>query len=201
MAYAVGHISGGHLTAITIGALAAGRLKGGDVAPYGHLAGDRRRRRLILATIASGSGTDAVAGGLAANGFGDHSPGGYSQSTGLTHEVLMTFFFLLVILGSTSEDAPKGFAILRHRPRTTLIHLVSIPITNTSVNSARSTGPALLVWAIQQLWLFWVAPIVGVRWPADCGDAARESSTGSTVTGYTSAWRCPQIRMELPALG
>ncbi len=165
MAYAVGHISGGHFNpAITIGALAAGRLKGSDVAPYviSQVIG-AVLAAWILATIASGNGTDAVAGGLAANGFGDHSPGGYSQSTGLITEVLMTFFFLLVILGSTSEDAPKGFAPLAIGLALTLIHLVSIPITNTSVNPARSTGPALLVggWAIQQLWLFWVAPIVG----------------------------------------
>ena len=165
MAYAVGHISGGHFNpAITIGALAAGRLKGSDVAPYviSQVIG-AVLAAWILATIASGNGTDAVAGGLAANGFGDHSPGGYSQSTGLITEVLMTFFFLLVILGSTSEEAPKGFAPLAIGLALTLIHLVSIPITNTSVNPARSTGPALLVggWAIQQLWLFWVAPIVG----------------------------------------
>ena len=165
MAYAVGHISGAHFNpAITIGALVAGRARGGDVAPYiisqvigGVLAA------WILATIASGNGTDAVAGGLAANGFGEHSPGGYDQTTAFITEVLMTFFFLLVILGSTAEDAPKGFAPLAIGLALTLIHLVSIPITNTSVNPARSTGPALLVggWALGQLWLFWVAPILG----------------------------------------
>lgn len=165
MAYAVGHISGGHFNpAITIGALTAGRIKAVDVAPYvisqvigGVLAA------WMLATIASGNGTDAIAGGLAANGFGDHSPGGYNQTTAFITEVLMTFFFLLVILGSTSEDAPKGFAPLAIGLALTLIHLVSIPVTNTSVNPARSTGPALLVggWALQQLWLFWVAPILG----------------------------------------
>jgi aquaporin Z len=165
MAYAVGHITGGHFNpAVTIGALTAGRIRGGDVAPYvisqvigGVLAA------WILATIASGNGTDAIAAGLAANGFGDHSPGGYNQTTAFITEVLMTFFFLLVILGSTSEDAPKGFAPLAIGLTLTLIHLVSIPVTNTSVNPARSTGPALLVggWALQQLWLFWVAPILG----------------------------------------
>jgi aquaporin Z len=165
MAYAVGHISGGHFNpAITLGAFAGGRTKAADIAPYiisqvigGVLAA------WLLATIASGNGTDAVAGGLAANGYGEHSPGGYNQATAFITEVLMTFFFLIVILGSTSEDAPKGFAPLAIGLALTLIHLVSIPITNTSVNPARSTGPALIVggWAIQQLWLFWVAPILG----------------------------------------
>ena len=165
MAYAVGHISGGHFNpAITIGALAAGRIKGGDVAPYviSQVIG-AVLAAWLLATIASGNGTDAVAGGLAANGFGDHSPGGYNQTTGFITEVLMTFFFLLVILGCTSDEAPKGFAPLAIGLALTLIHLVSIPVTNTSVNPARSTGPALVVggWALQQLWLFWVAPILG----------------------------------------
>ncbi|HEX5161542.1 MAG TPA: aquaporin Z [Steroidobacteraceae bacterium] len=165
MAYAVGYITGGHFNpAVTLGIFAAGRTKAADLAPYiiaqvigGVLAA------WVLATIASGNGTDAVAAGLAANGFGDHSPGGYNQTTAFITEVLMTFFFLLVILGTTSEDAPKGFAPLAIGLTLTLIHLVSIPITNTSVNPARSTGPALLVggWAISQLWLFWVAPILG----------------------------------------
>jgi aquaporin Z len=117
----------------------------------------------MLATIAAGNGTDAVAAGLAANGYGDHSPGGYSQATAFLTEVLMTFFVLLVILGVTSEGAPGGFAPLAIGLTLTLIHLVSIPVTNTSVNPARSTGPALLVggWAVAQLWLFWVAPILG----------------------------------------
>jgi aquaporin Z len=165
MAYAVGYITGGHFNpAVTLGIFAAGRTRAADLAPYiiaqvigGVLAA------WVLATIASGNGTDAVAAGLAANGFGDHSPGGYNQTTAFITEVLMTFFFLLVILGTTSEDAPKGFAPLAIGLTLTLIHLVSIPITNTSVNPARSTGPALLVggWAISQLWLFWVAPILG----------------------------------------
>ena len=165
MAYAVGYITGGHFNpAVTLGIFAAGRTKAVDLAPYiiaqvigGVLAA------WVLATIASGNGTDAVAAGLAANGFGDHSPGGYNQTTAFITEVLMTFFFLLVILGTTSEDAPKGFAPLAIGLTLTLIHLVSIPITNTLVNPARSTGPALLVggWAISQLWLFWVAPILG----------------------------------------
>ena len=165
MAYAVGYITGGHFNpAITIGALVAGRIKSGDVLPYivaqvigGVLAA------WVLATIASGNGTDALAGGLASNGFGEHSPGGYAMGTAFLTEVLMTFFFLLVILGVTDPRAPVGFAPLAIGLTLTLIHLISIPITNTSVNPARSTGPALLVggWAIQQLWLFWVAPILG----------------------------------------
>jgi aquaporin Z len=165
MAYAVGYITGGHFNpAITIGALVAGRIKPADVAPYivaqvigGILAA------WVLATIASGNGTDALAGGLASNGFGEHSPGGYAMGTAFLTEVLMTFFFLLVILGVTDPRAPVGFAPLAIGLALTLIHLISIPITNTSVNPARSTGPALLVggWAIQQLWLFWVAPVLG----------------------------------------
>jgi aquaporin Z len=165
MAYAVGYITGGHFNpAVTVGAFVGGRIKAADIAPYvisqvigGVLAA------WLLATIAAGNGTDAVAAGLAANGYADHSPGGYNQATAFIPEVLMTFFFLLVILGCTSEDAPKGFAPLAIGLALTLIHLVSIPITNTSVNPARSTGPALIVggWAIQQLWLFWVAPILG----------------------------------------
>ncbi len=165
MAYAVGYITGGHFNpAVTRGVFAGGRIKAADIAPYiisqvigGVLAA------WLLATIAAGNGTDAVAAGLAANGYGEHSPGGYNQATAFITEVLMTFFFLLVILGTTSEDAPRGFAPLAIGLALTLIHLISIPITNTSVNPARSTGPALIVggWAISQLWLFWVAPILG----------------------------------------
>lgn len=165
MAYAVGHISGGHFNpAVTLGLLAGGRVKPGDVVPYivAQLVG-AVLAAWVLSIIASGNGTDAVANGLAANGFGEHSPGHYSQGVALLTEVLMTFFFLLVILGATDERAPAGLAPLAIGLALTLIHLVSIPVTNTSVNPARSTGPALLVggWAVQQLWLFWVAPIVG----------------------------------------
>jgi aquaporin Z len=165
MAYAVGHISGGHFNpAITLGIFASGRIRFPDVIPYivAQLVG-AVLAAWMLATIAAGNGTDAVAAGLAANGYGDHSPGGYSQATAFLTEVLMTFFFLLVILGVTSEGAPGGFAPLAIGLTLTLIHLVSIPVTNTSVNPARSTGPALLVggWAVAQLWLFWVAPILG----------------------------------------
>ena len=165
MAYAVGYITGGHFNpAVTLGIFAAGRIKASDLAPYiiAQVIG-AVLAAWALATIAAGNGTDAIAAGLAANGFGDHSPGHYSQAAAFSIEVLMTFFFLLVILGTTSEGAPVGFAPLAIGLTLTLIHLVSIPITNTSVNPARSTGPALLVggWAISQLWLFWVAPILG----------------------------------------
>jgi aquaporin Z len=165
MAYAVGHISGGHFNpAVTIGLLAGGRVKAGDVVPYvlAQLVG-AVLAAAALAYIASGNGTDAVANGLAANGFGDHSPGHYSQGVAFLTEFLMTFFFLLIILGVTDGRAPAGFAPLAIGLALTLIHLVSIPVTNTSVNPARSTGPALLVgsWAVSQLWLFWVAPIAG----------------------------------------
>jgi aquaporin Z len=165
MAYAVGYITGGHFNpAVTIGLLVAGHTKPADVAPYivsqvigGVLAA------WLLSVIASGNGTDAIAAGLAANGFGEHSPGGYSLTAAFLTEVLMTFFFLLIILGAIDPRAPAGFAPLAIGLTLTLIHLISIPITNTSVNPARSTGPALMVggWAVQQLWLFWVAPILG----------------------------------------
>jgi aquaporin Z len=165
MAYAVGHVSGGHFNpAVTLGLLAGGRVAPRDVVPYvvAQLLG-AVLAAWVLAYIASGNGTDAVASGLAANGFGEHSPGHYSQGVAMLTEFLMTFFFLLVILGVTDSRAPTQFAPLAIGLALTLIHLVSIPVTNTSVNPARSTGPALLVggWAISQLWLFWVAPIAG----------------------------------------
>ena len=165
MAYAVGYITGGHFNpAVTLGIFASGRIKFADVIPYivAQLIG-AVLAAWLLATIASGNGTDAIAGGLAANGFAEHSPGHYSQGVALLTEFLMTFFFLLIILGVTDGRAPAGFAPLAIGLALTLIHLVSIPVTNTSVNPARSTGPALLVggWAISQLWLFWVAPIAG----------------------------------------
>jgi aquaporin Z len=165
MAYAVGAISGGHFNpAVTLGLLAGGRVKLNDVLPY--IAAQVIGAMLaawVLSIIGSGNGTDVIAGGLASNGFGEHSPGNYTQGVAFLTEVLMTFFFLIIILGATDERAPAGFAPLAVGLALTLIHLVSIPVTNTSVNPARSTGPALLVggWAIQQLWLFWVAPIIG----------------------------------------
>jgi aquaporin Z len=165
MAYAVGHISGGHFNpAVTLGLLAGGRVKTADVLPYivAQVAG-AILAAWLLATIAAGNGTDPLAGGFASNGFADHSPGGYSQASAFITETLMTFFFLLIILGVTDPRAPAGFAPLAIGLALTLIHLVSIPITNTSVNPARSTGPALMVggWALQQLWLFWIAPLLG----------------------------------------
>jgi len=165
MAYAVGYITGGHFNpAITVGAFVAGRIKAADIVPYivAQLIG-AVLAAWLLATIAAGNGTDAIASGLAANGYGEHSPGHYSLASAFITEVLMMFFFVLVILGTTSEGAPVGFAPLAIGLTLTLIHLISIPITNTSVNPARSTGPALLVggWALQQLWMFWVAPILG----------------------------------------
>jgi aquaporin Z len=165
MAYAVGHISGGHFNpAVTLGLVAGGRAKVADAIPYivAQVVG-AVLAAWVLAQIASGNGSDAIAGGLASNGFGDHSPGHYSQAAAFLTEVVMTFFFLIIILGATDPRAPSGFGPLAIGLALTLIHLISIPVTNTSVNPARSTGPALLVggWAVQQLWLFWVAPIVG----------------------------------------
>ena len=165
MAYAIGHISGCHLNpAVSIGAWAGGRFPAGKVLPYivaqvlgGLVAGG------ILYLIASGKEGFSGVGGFASNGYGAHSPGGYSLFASLLTEVVMTMFFLLIILGSTDERAPKGFAPIAIGLGLTLIHLISIPVTNTSVNPARSTGVALYVggWAVQQLWLFWLAPIVG----------------------------------------
>jgi aquaporin Z len=166
MAYAVGHVSGGHFNpAVTVGLSAGGRFPARDIAGYvaaqvlGAIAGAG-----ILYVIASGRpGFDAAGSGFASNGFGAHSPGGYSLWAALIAEVVLTAFFLYVILGATDRDAPAGFAPVAIGLCLTLIHLVSIPVTNTSVNPARSTGPALFVggWAVGQLWLFWLAPMVG----------------------------------------
>ena len=178
MAYAIGHISGCHLNpAVTIGLWAGGRHPVGEVLPYilaqviGAIAG-----AFVLYMIASGKAGFDVAGGLASNGYGAHSPGAYSLQAGFLTEIVMTLMFLLIILGATDRRAPAGFAPIAIGLGLTLIHLISIPVTNTSVNPARSTGPALMVgdWAIAQLWLFWVAPIAGAliagflfRWLAD----------------------------------
>lgn len=165
MVYAIGHISGCHLNpAVTIGLWAGGRIKAGEVLPYiisqvlGGIAGAG-----ILYLIASGQMGFDINGGLASNGYGEHSPGGYSLLSGFVSEVVMTFFFLFVILGATDERAPAGLAGVAIGLTLTLIHLISIPVTNTSVNPARSTGPAVFVggWALSQLWMFWVAPIIG----------------------------------------
>jgi aquaporin Z len=166
MAFAIGHISGCHLNpAVSIGLWAGGRFPGKDLVPYivsqvlgGIAAGG------VLYLIASGKAGFDVAGGFASNGFGEHSPGGYSMVAALVTEVVMTMMFLLVILGSTDKRAPQGLAPIAIGLCLTLIHLISIPVTNTSVNPARSTGVALFVgdWAVSQLWLFWLAPIAGV---------------------------------------
>jgi aquaporin Z len=166
MAFAIGHVSGCHLNpAVSIGLAAAGRFPVRDLVPYivAQVVG-ATLGAWVLSMIATGApGFDLVASGFAANGFGEHSPGGYSMVAALICEVVMTFFFLFVILGATDDRAPKGFAPIAIGLCLTLIHLISIPVTNTSVNPARSTGPALFVggWALDQLWLFWIAPIAG----------------------------------------
>lgn len=166
MAYSIGHISGCHLNpAVTIGLWTGGRFPARDVAPYvaAQVAGAIVAAYFLL-IIASGSASfDLAASGLAQNGFGQASPGGYSLIAGLAAELVLTTGFLLVILGSTDERAPVGFAPIAIGMALTLIHLISIPVTNTSVNPARSTGPAVVVGglALQQLWLFWLAPVLG----------------------------------------
>jgi aquaporin Z len=179
MAYAVGHISGGHFNpAVSFGLWAAGRFAAKDLAPY--IAAQ------VLGAIAAGAALYLIAtgkagaevGGFASNGFAERSPGGYSLQAALTTEVLMTFFFLLIILGATSKAAPAGFAPIAIGLGLTLIHLISIPVTNTSVNPARSTGVALFAdaGALTQLWLFWLAPIVG-----------------AVIAGFVSRWlQAPQ---------
>jgi aquaporin Z len=165
MAFAIGHISGCHLNpAVSIGLYVGGRFEAKELAPYiiaqvlgGIAAGG------VLYLIASGKADFNVADGLASNGYGDHSPGGYSLLSGFVTEVVMTLMFLVIILGATDKRAPQGFAPIAIGLGLTLIHLISIPVTNTSVNPARSTGVAIYVggWAIAQLWLFWIAPIIG----------------------------------------
>jgi aquaporin Z len=178
MAFAIGHISGCHLNpAVTVGLWAGGRHPAGEVLPYivaqvlGAIGG-----ALVLFMIASGRAGFDLGGGFASNGYGAHSPGGYSMASGFLTEVVMTMMFLVIILGATDRRAPAGLAPIAIGLGLTLIHLISIPVTNTSVNPARSTGPALFVgdWALGQLWLFWVAPIFGAliagylyRWLAE----------------------------------
>lgn len=165
MAYAVGHVSGGHFNpAVTVGLCTARRFPAKEVIPYivAQLAGAIVAAG-ILYVIASGKAGFDVSAGFASNGYDQHSPGGYSMMAGLVAELVMTFFFLIVILGATSKLAPSAMAGLAIGLALTLIHLVTIPVTNTSVNPARSTGPAIFVggWALRQLWLFWLAPIIG----------------------------------------
>jgi aquaporin Z len=164
-AYALGPISGGHFNpAVSVGLWAGGRFPGGQLLPYvvAQVAGAIAAAG-VLYLIASGKAGFDLAGGFASNGYGEHSPGKYSLTSALVCEIVMTFMFLIVILGTTHKRAPVGFAGLAIGLALTLIHLVSIPVTNTSVNPARSTAPALFVggWAIDQLWVFWVAPIIG----------------------------------------
>lgn len=184
MAYAIGHISGCHLNpAVTVGLVAGGRFPFKEAPPYiiaqilGGIFG-----AAALYVIASGHTGFSMAGGFAANGYGDHSPGGYSMVSALMAEVLFSFMFLVIIAGATHGRAPAGFAPIAIGLGLTLIHLIGIPVTNLSVNPARSTGPALFVggWALAQLWLFWVAPLVGgalggasYRWlmPSSAGEA------------------------------
>jgi len=164
-AYALGPISGGHFNpAVSVGLWAGGRFPASQLPGYviaqvvGGIAG-----AAVLYMIASGKADFSLAGGFASNGYGDHSPGKYTLGAALVTELVMTFMFLIVILGATHKRAPVGFAGMAIGLALTLIHLISIPVTNTSVNPARSTGPAIFVggWAIEQLWLFWVSPIVG----------------------------------------
>jgi aquaporin Z len=166
MAYAIGHISGCHLNpAVSLGLVVAGRFPARDLIPYwiAQVLGAIAAAAVLLFVASGKPGYDLAVNGLAANGFGEHSPGSYTMLSGLVMEVVMTAGFLLVILGATDKRAPAGFAPIAIGLALTLIHLVSIPVTNTSVNPARSTGPALLAggWALQQLWLFWVAPLAG----------------------------------------
>jgi aquaporin Z len=165
MAFAIGHISGCHLNpAVSVGLWAGGRFPASELGPYivsqvlGAIAAAG-----VLYLIASGQAGFDISSGLASNGYGEHSPGQYSMFSGLVTEIVMTFMFLVVILGATDRRAPAGFAPIAIGLCLTLIHLVSIPVTNTSVNPARSTGPAVFVggWALAQLWLFWLAPMIG----------------------------------------
>jgi aquaporin Z len=188
MAYAIGHISGCHLNpAVSVGLVVGKRFPASELPAYviaqviGAVCASG-----VLYLIASGKPGFSLAGGFASNGYTDHSPGGYSLLACFIAEVLLTCFFLLVILGSTDDRAPKGFAPIAIGLCLTLIHLISIPVTNTSVNPARSTGPAIFVggWAVSQLWLFWVAPILG-------------AAIGGAISLFFSPPPQPSVREEL----
>src|SRR5512138_1452962 len=190
-AYALGPISGAHFNpAVSIGLWAGGRFPGSQLLPYiiaqvlGGIAG-----AAILYVIASGNADFSLAGGFASNGVGEHSPGHYSMLAGSVCEFVMTFMFLIVILGATHHRAPVGFAGIAIGLALTLIHLISIPVTNTSVNPARSTGPAVFVgdWALAQLWLFWVVPIVGAALAGVAYKALLEGRERPDVTGNERA--------------
>ena len=197
MAYALGHVSGCHLNpAVSLGLVVGGRFRAGDLLPYvvaqvaGAIAGAG-----VLYLIASGKAGFDVHTGFASNGFGAHSPGAYSLTAALVCEFVMTFMFLMIILGATDERAPSGFAPIAIGFGLTLIHLISIPVTNTSVNPARSTGPALFAggWAIDQLWAFWLAPLAGA---ACAGVAYRwisgERSKAAGIEGPASSSKIPK---------
>jgi aquaporin Z len=182
MVFAIGHISGGHLNpAVSVGLVVGKRFPISDLWAYvvAQVAG-AIAAAAVLFVIASGKAGFDLAGGFASNGYAAHSPGGYSLVACLVAEVVLTFFFLMIILGATDRRAPQGFAPIAIGLGLTLIHLVGIPVTNTSVNPARSTGPALFVggWALEQLWLFWLAPIVGaalagIVYPLIAGESER----------------------------
>jgi aquaporin Z len=189
-AYAFGPISGGHFNpAVTVGLWAGGRFPASGVVPYvivqvaGGAAG-----AAVLYFIASGNADFSLAGGMASNGYGEHSPGKYSMGAGFVTEIVMTFMFLMIILGTTHTRAPVGFAGMAIGLALTLIHLISIPVTNTSVNPARSTGPALFVggWALQQLWLFWIAPIAGAALAGFVYRGIFEAQPEPDITGRTA---------------
>lgn len=203
MVYAVGHISGCHLNpAVTLGLVAAGRFEGSQAPGYivAQVVGACVAAFLLWAIASGQPGWDVAVSGLAANGYGEASPGKYDMASGLVTEAVMAFFFLLVILGVTAERAPAGFAGLAIGLCLTLIHLISIPVTNTSVNPARSTGPALVVGgiALQQLWLFWVAPIAGAvvagglhRWLSAEGAADRADTAAAARSAAVSGGKEP----------
>jgi aquaporin Z len=166
MAYAIGHISGCHLNpAVSVGLVVGGRFKASELPPYiiAQVLGAVVAAAVLYAIASGRAGYDLTAGRLAANGYAAHSPGGYALGAGLLSEIIMTGMFILIILGATDERAPKGLAPVAIGLGLTLIHLISIPVTNTSVNPARSTGPAIIAggWALGQLWMFWVAPLIG----------------------------------------
>jgi aquaporin Z len=195
MAYAFGHVSGCHLNpAVSLGLVVGGRFRAGDLVPYviaqvaGAIAGAG-----VLYLIATGKAdSNVLHAGFATNGYAEHSPGGYSLMSALLCEFVMTFMFLIVILGATDERAPSGFAPIAIGLGLTLIHLISIPVTNTSVNPARSTGPAIFVggWALGQLWAFWVAPLAGaacagVAYRLVSGERSRAAGIEGPAAGST----------------
>jgi aquaporin Z len=186
MAYAIGHISGCHLNpAVSIGLAVGGRFRFSEVLPYiaAQVAGGILAAYALYA-IANGRPGFSLDGGLAANGYGLHSPGGYSMAAGLVAEIVLTMMFLFIILGSTDDRAPRGFAPIAIGLGLSLIHLIGIPVTNLSVNPARSTGPAVVVggWALAQLWMFWLAPIAG-------------AVLGATIYGWVAQTK-PSERVE-----